>query len=170
MYVGADQQSPAPLFVRFVAPTDLDQARKAMVQIIKAKYSGNDLFNIALWRKLGWEGGPVNTFLTNYMLMARTRQTSPANSTLPQWKGQYLSRYPGSVGEDVEDYFDALMQARAAQLVSDTIWQPWDYSPETPLEEFAASVGKAATSGFNKILVAGAIVGLVYLIVRRYTP
>jgi hypothetical protein len=162
-----DEQKTTPLW-RFVSPSDFDRARDSINNIIREKYPGWDWLNIALWRKLGLGGDGVARFLNNYMLMARTARTSPTDANLAIWKGNYLAKYPGSIGEDVEDFFDALMSARKAGMVADTIFLPWTYEPETPLEELAKTVAPVVAAGFNKLLVAGAVVAIAYLSFKTY--
>lgn len=164
--LGIDEQAPAGLFTRIVSPSDLDRARASMIEIIRGYHAGADLLNIALWRKLGWEGGPVNAFLANYMLMARTDRQAPTAQTLPLWKGRYLTRFPGSISEDVEDYFNALMDARKSGLVSDSIFIPWTYTPTSAAEDLAAAVAVPAKAAFDKLLITAAIVGTIYLVSR----
>ena len=164
--LGLDEQAPAPIFVRLVTPTDLERSRAAMVDCIKGYHPGTDWLNLALWRKLGMSGEPVVTFLKNYMVMARTSQQTPTRADLPLWKGRYLGRYPGSIGEDVEDYFNALMDTRAAGLIADTIFTPWTYEPQTLTQEAAAALAVPIKAGFDKLLVAATIAGTIYLLGR----
>ena len=175
--LGADEQAPGAPFMRFIDPNDFDRAQRAIEQIITTQNPG--WFNIHRMRMLGFDGSGVRTFLTNYILMARTRKAAPSDTDLAIWKGNYLGEYPGSVGEDVEDYFDALMQARAAGTVSDTIFRPWSYSPTSTIEDIKAGIAEtvkgaaelaapAVSSGVNKVLIAAVAFGAIYLLGRKY--
>lgn len=141
-YLG-DEQAPAPLFVRLVAPTDLDQTVKRMIDVIKDYYSGVDLLNLGLWRKLGWEGGPVVDFLQRYFIIARTRKEAVNEANMASFVADYLSRYPGSREDDTVDYFQALVDLAKAGMVPDTIYRPWTYEPQTLAEEIGGVVQKS---------------------------
>lgn len=176
-YMAGDEQSAGLPFIRIISPNDFDRARTALVRLIESALPG--WFNIQRYRMLGFEGGEVSKFLQNYIQMARTKREAPTQDTVVMWKGNYLAQYPGSIGEDVELYFDSLMKAQAAGSISRTIFEPWDYSPTSTVADIMAGVrdvaGAAANaaapainSGVNKILIAGAVVAVIYLLGKQY--
>ena len=176
--LGTDQQAEANPIIALFTSTDYDNAWSAMVEIIKS-YHGNSWTDIQLWRETGFGAQPVGDFLRNYMLMAREKQATPTANDIAIWKGNYLAKFPGSIGEDVEDFFNALMEARAAGKVTDTIFMPWTYAPTTTLQDFQAAVsgvaqtiGTAAapviSTGVNKVLIAAVAFGVIYLLGKQF--
>jgi len=176
-YMSGNEQAPGAVFIRIIDPNDFDRAQSAICRLIETALPG--LFNIQRYRMLGFEGGGVSKFLQNYILMARTKRAAPTQDNVVMWKGNYLAQYPGSIGEDVELYFDSLMKAQAAGTISRTIFEPWDYSPTSTIDDIkaglvetvkdaAAAASPIIGSGVNKVLIAGAVVAVIYLLGKQY--
>lgn len=165
--LGADETQAAGLFVRLVAPTEVQKISARMAQIIKGYYAGVDWLNAYLWRILGVSTleGPLIDFLTNMIALERERRDSLNEATAGEYKATLRARHGYDV-DQVVDYVRAYLQCMKEGLVVQAIQEPWTYTPTT----IAQDVGGVATGTVKALtpLLLGAVA--VYAFVSVFLP
>jgi hypothetical protein len=174
-YFGDDQQSPAPIFIRQIAPHDIDLVAAAMSSII-TKYhpdwTDNFLFTSTdRDRVIGFDNRAIIEFLQRYIIYSRTVHKSLSSTN---W-GDFADALQGSYGytdDDIRDYLQSMLEVQAAGLMKDSIIQPWTYTATTIASDVKTNLGGAlgavggAAAPFAVIAVA-LVVG--YYILTRQT-
>lgn len=165
MYNGlGSEQEPNPAFVRIIAPTDIQLVAREMARIIKDMYPGIDWLNPDLYRKLGMDPESKTVPWLQRLILLEKQLTRPLTlESALEFEGMLLERYPEYRREDVRDYIQAYIDVLEAGNVPESIAEPWDYILETPAEKIGTVLQKTG----NKLIIAGAIVAVLYLIVKR---
>lgn len=153
-------------FIRYVNPTELDKARDAMEKLLRLKYPGIDIANLHLWKMIGWDGGPIEEFLNQYMQWARKNQTSLNQVNRNFFVDEMIANKIYSDRAIVNEYIDVFLQAYNTKQVSDTIYQPWMYEEK----ELGSVIGTEIGKQFNKVLVAAIVALAVYGIATSFIP
>lgn len=140
-------------FSRLVIGTDFDRTARKIVDRIRDYYSGIDVLNIGLWRKLGWNpsDGPVGEFLRHYITLAGSWKEPLQPSNKGRFTDAIVERY-NMRREDVTDYVRAFLELSQSGQVPDTIRKPWGYEYEPPSLEGAA---RKATTGIILLVIGG---------------
>lgn len=159
-HLGADEQSRSALFVRYINPSDLQKLSYRMRDSIKARLSW-DWINPQAWRLLGFEGGPVETYLERLVLLQRQWGSTMTASNRTSFERVLVEKY-GYNPEDVAIWTDAYLELFEAGLVPSTISQPWTYEPTTLAEDIGGTVKKS-------IFPALALVGIAAVAVYGFT-
>lgn len=165
-YLGVDETKPGALFVRLVNPTESDKVAKELARLIRSYYSGWDLANIDLWRKLGWDvtriGNPLQDFLQNYILLARQEKSYLSERSKQWWIDTMHARYNIPM-DDLKDYIRAMLDMISAGTMPDTILKPYTYEPTELGEDFSKNV-------FPKLVLAAAVIGGVMVLSNTLIP
>lgn len=164
-YLGRDETKPAPLFIRGISPTEIQQLATEMIRVIKGYYPGIDIINPYLWAAVGVEadnptGGPVIEFLQRYVDAARTMRKT-LTRTSKDYFYEYLYRNFEYEPKRLNDYLEALLDLQAANKIPPAFRNPLSYEPSS----LAADIGKP----LRNILIAGAIVGGIYVYLNMRT-
>lgn len=164
--LGADETKPGAVFVRLINPTELDKVALEMSRIIKGYYSGVDILNFDLWRKLGMDvgsqGNPLQEFLQHYMQVARETNDSLSERNKEWWITTINERF-GTRLDDVNDYIKAMLDMIRAGTMPDIILKPYGYEPTEIGEDFMKDI-------FPKLVIAVAVIGGVMVLSNTLIP
>jgi len=155
--LSADEQQPNTVpFLRMVAPTDIQKVAERMRNIITGYYTGIDVLNFALWRKIGMTSleGPLVDFLTRMMQWERDNKQSLVRDGSEYFVDYMMQKFAYNAN-DLADYVKAYLDALEGGMVPPTISEPWDYTPTTTGED----VAKGAAAGVKTL--APLILGIV---------
>lgn len=126
--LGRLETAPGYPFLRLINPTDFDFAFQNMRVRIKDTSS-----YFKGWDYLGMFGGQLKQFLTAYIETASKRNQSYNPKDRDIWIKSLLEEYPGRFEKDnLEKYFDTLYALHDEGQVKDSIFKPFDYTPEKP--------------------------------------
>lgn len=167
-HLGDDEQKPGLPFIRLVNPTELDKAVDAMERRLRDRFGFIDFLSPKLWRMLGFDDGPLYDFLYRYMLIARDLNAPVTRANLNTYMVRYTSDNPKTNQEDLRDYFETLIELADKGLIPDAVYKPFGYTPTEPIDDISENIAKATAKGFNKVLVTGAVVAVVYLLGKEF--
>lgn len=165
--LGVDETQPAPIFVRVIDPTDIQNVASEMARIIKDYFPGVDMLNTDLWHLIGayTYSGPIMDFLQRLIALQREWKQSLTKSTQDQFKAALQSRHQYS-DMDISFYIRAYLQALQGGSVPQSIQQPWNYQPSSA----ATDVGKVAAESLKSVwpYLFGAVA--IYGLVTAFLP
>jgi len=161
--LAADQQAPAGIIIDLFAPTDFDRACQkigdALNEIMDAK-------KVNFFSRLG-KGGRLNTFVSR--VISYSKETglllTPDNASI--FKTALQSKFNYS-DEDISDFIAAWLSTLQKGEIPPTISNPGGYQPTTLVQDVATPVTAAVSSGFNKVLIVGALALVAYGIGKAY--
>lgn len=156
-YLGADQHSPSPPFLRTFYKTDFQKVRERMLSILKQRASW-DLINPTLWGQVGLTGAPVDQFIENYIAVA-SKARQPLTRDNAEAFAQKMHKLYGTPVKRLSEYIDVLLTMKESGEVPDTILYPWTYTPETSLGE---DLRKAGLRGGAVLAMVGLVAVGVY--------
>jgi len=151
--LGRDEQESAGLFIRLVAPTDMDKVVKRLAQLIADQYSW-DWINPTLTGRLGFDSGRVYEFMRDYMRTAKTLHNFITRESYPQFfdsmKRAYGDKYSDA---DLADFIPALLNLSETGDIPESILKPYDYEEVGFIADVTSTAGKLAFSPVGIIAV-----------------
>lgn len=164
-YLGADQQSPSPPFLRTFYKTDFQRVRERMISILKQRAKW-DLVNPSLWGQVGLTGAPIDDFLENYIAVASEVQKPLNRDTAALFKAMIYEQY-GTPADRLDVYIETFITMADNNEIPKTILYPWTYTPESSIGE---DISKIVRRGGATIAVVGIIAVGVYAFASRGVP
>lgn len=159
-YLGRDEQSAAPLFVRMWDPTDLQTVAWKMCDAIKRRLSW-DWLNPQAWRMVGFDCGPVEQWLKDYIALSREQRVPLTDATRAQFAYDMVGQY-GYDPDDIDIFIDEFLALKDQGLVPVSISKPWTYEPTSVREDITKEA-------LTKVLPVAALIGLAALAVYGFT-
>lgn len=170
-YLGAGEQTRG--FFQAWFPNEYDKAFQMIRQWIQNKRGFMDEF-----RLLGFTGGPLKTFMDRYIIYARENKVFVTKENLDDILWGMREMYTDYPYQDIHDYLSAIAELGSAGMISDAIYKPFSQPFKQEVftqraytkakEEVLDVASKPVSSAFNKILIAGAVAGVSYLLLKSY--
>lgn len=161
--LGADQQAPAGILIDIFAPTDFD---RACSKIGESFNEVMDTRKVNFFSRLA-KGAGLNTFVSRVISYAKQTGLVLGPDTADAFKTALQSKFGYSL-DDISDYITSYLMALQKGDIPATIAAPGGYTATTPFEDVAKPVTEAVSSGFNKILLVGALALVAYGIGKAY--
>lgn len=153
-------------FIRFINPTELDKARDSMELLLRLKYPGLDIANIHLWKMIGWDGGPIEEFINQYMHWSKTNRSTLTQINRNSFVDAMMASGIYGDRKIVDEYVDIFLSAQKAGDISDTIYTPYEYEETEPIEKIGKEVGKE----LNRLFLFGVLAIAGYGLMTTFIP
>ena len=170
-YLGGGEQTRG--FFQTLFPNEYDKAFQMIRQWIQNKRGFMDEF-----RLLGFTGGPLKTFMDRYIVYARENKTFVTKENLDTILWAMRELYPDYPYQDIHDYLSAVAELGSTGMINDAVYKPYTQEfkqdiftkrvYETVKNEIINVGSKPVESASNKILIAGVVAGVSYLLLKSY--